>query len=292
MYLFILNGKSEGKQIKLKHGKCVIGRSSKADIVLDDDKFASGINSAFNYNKNGKITIEDLNSSNGTFVLGEEIVKPTEIKHGDIINVGHTFIKISRRSSERYSPSETEGVTTPEAIIVVDIVGSSKIAQALGDQVASKIKNFLFQKLNKNLLDHPAEFLKNTGDGFMIIITKPLDAVNFCINLLKDTRGDGSYKSFHIRIGIHYGETSKLSDGDRRGLAVDMAFRIESVKTGDLHQTVMGVKKDVMPRVDRIFISEVVHRMIASNKSIKSRCIGYFDLKGFTGRHKIFEVLI
>ena len=110
--------------------------------------------------------------------------------------------------------------------------------------------------------------------------------------MLNDTKGDGSYKGFHIRIGIHYGETYKLPDGDRRGLAVDMAFRVESVKIGDMHQTVVGIKKDVLPRIDRIFISEVTHNFIASHSTIKTRCIGYFDLKGFTGRHKIFEVLI
>jgi hypothetical protein len=59
-----------------------------------------------------------------------------------------------------------------------------------------------------------------------------------------------------------------------------------------MHQTVSGIKKDMFPRIDRIFISEVVQKLISSHSSIKTRCIGFFDLKGFTGRHKIFEVMI
>ena len=125
----------------------------------------------------------------------------------------------------------------------------------------------------------------------MIVFSKAMEAVRFSIKLMKDTIGKGEYKGFHIRIGIHFGETFKLPDNDRRGMAVDMAFRVESVKIVDMHQTVVGIKKDMLPRVDRIFISEVVNKMIPSHSSIKTRCIGFFDLKGFNGRHKLFEVL-
>ena len=82
--------------------------------------------------------------------------------------------------------------------------------------------------------------------------------------MLNDLKKDDLGKTFHIRIGVHYGETFKLPDGDRRGMAVDMAFRIESVKIVDMHQTLMGIKKDMLPRVDRIFISEIVNQMVAS----------------------------
>ncbi len=106
----------------------------------------------------------------------------------------------------------------------------------------------------------------------------------------KEITGDSSYKGFHVRIGINYGETYKLKDEVRRGSAVDMAFRIESVKIQDMHQTVIGIKKEELPRVDRIFISESVQNLIASKSTVNTRCIGFFELKGFTRRHKIFEV--
>ena len=129
------------------------------------------------------------------------------------------------------------------------------------------------------------------GDGYMIIFAKPLSAVKLSIELMDAIQGDGDYKGFHIRIGINYGETSRLEDGDRRGSAVDMAFRVEAVKIAEMHQTMIGIRKDELPRVNRIFISEVVQNLIARKPTIKTRCIGFFDLKGFNGRHKIFEVL-
>ena len=40
MYLYILNGKSEGKRIDLSPGTYLIGRSPDADIVLEDVRIA------------------------------------------------------------------------------------------------------------------------------------------------------------------------------------------------------------------------------------------------------------
>ncbi len=292
MYIFILNGEKEGERIELSAGSYIFGRSTKANVVLDNDKFVSSKHAELIYNDNETMTINDLGSRNGTYLLGEPVEKTTEVNPGDIIRIGRTFIKISRRTQERYFSADDENTSSTDTIVVVDIVGSSRIAQAMGDRVASKVKNLLFHKLNINLAMYPAEFFKNTGDGFMLIFNKPLDAVIFSTNLLRDLKKDKLAKSFHIRIGIHYGETFKLPDGDRRGLAVDTAFRVESVKIGDMHQTLMGIRKEMLPRIDRIFISEIVNRMIASNSKINTRCIGFFDLKGFTGRHKIFEVII
>jgi class 3 adenylate cyclase len=290
MYLFILSGSKEGYRFTITPGILVVGRSSEADISLPNDRYVSGTHAELHMDESGKLTLLDRGSRNGTFLAGEIIHEAREVKPGDIIQIGRTFFKYSRRAAERYFIQEPVMESNPEAILVIDMVGSSRIAQAMGDRVADKVKNILLEKLNDNLKKYPAEFLKNTGDGFMIILGSAKNAIKLATDLLADLRVDESNRGIHIRMGIHYGETSILPDGDRRGLAVDMAFRVESVKVDDMHQTAVGIKKDMLPRIDRIFITEVVHHMIASDSMIKTRCIGYFDLKGFTGRHKIFEI--
>ena len=273
-------------------GTYIIGRSPDAEIILTGDKFISGFHADINFSKSGVVSIVDHNSRNGTFLLGDPVTKQKKINPGDIFRVGHTFLKLSRRDQERYGSSEESLEITPEAIVVIDLVGSSNIAQAMGDRIASKVKNTLLFFLNENLKKFPAVYVKNTGDGFLLIINKIKPAINLARHFLADLKGQKSFGGIRVRIGIHYGETSKLPDGDRRGMAVDMAFRVESVKIDDMHQTLLGIKKDMMPRSDRIFITEVVQNMIANDSGIKTRCIGFFDLKGFTGRHKIFEVMI
>ncbi len=290
MYLYILNNKNEGHRIDLVPGTYVIGRSQECDIVLDDDKFVSGVHAEIEVKKDQKTVLKDKNSRNGTFLLGEIANGSIELKQGQIFRIGHTFFKFTQRRQERYYSDDSVMDTRTEAILVVDIVGSSKIAQAMGDRVANKVKTSLMQTMKGILEIYPCEYMKNTGDGFMIIFSKVFPAVKFASELMKSIMGEG-YKGYFIRIGMNYGETMVLEDNDRRGLAVDMAFRVESVKIQDMHQTVMGISKNDLPRSNRIFISEAVQKMIAHKSSIKVRNIGYFDLKNFNGRHKIFEIL-
>jgi len=292
MYICILNGENEGKRYPIKTGTYSIGRSGDSDIVLPNDKFVSGLHAELKCSEEGDIILSDKNSKNGTYLLGDQVSKPTKVNTGDIIRIGHTFLKLTRRSEDRTSECEGSPDAVPEAIMVIDLVGSSNIAQAVGDRIASKVKNTLLVYLKLNLKKNPAEFVKGTGDGFMLVFSKVKPAVNLALGFLSDLKKNRSFGGIRVRIGINYGETFKLPDGDRRGMAVDMAFRVESVKIEDMHQTVIGIKKEEMPRADRIFITEVVHNMIANDRKIHTRCIGFFDLKGFTGRHKLFEVVV
>ena len=276
MKLFVLNGENEGKCVTLRLGTYKIGRSATNDLVISDDQYVSGSHAELKIINEGNLTVDDAGSRNGTYLLGEPVLEATKVNPGDIVRVGHTFLKLSRRNLERFMDAEDGQARKPEAIMVVDIVGSSKIAQALGDHVAGKVKNTLTKNLNKNLLKYPAEYLKSTGDGFMIIFSKAMDSVLFARQLLKDTVGDGTYKGFHIRVGIHFGETSKLSDGDRRGMAVDMAFRVEAVKKGSMHETVMGIKKNELPRIDRpkttarAVLAEMIQDIVPASSDIRT----------------------
>lgn len=287
-YLYILNGPDDGECYSLVPGIYLIGRAESHDIVLKDDNYVSGTHAELEILENGVVTLTDKGSRNGTFLLGDTVTATTPVRPGDIFRIGQTFLKLSRRKEERMLNSHHH--RAPETILVVDIVGSSKIAQMMGDQVAGAIKNILRDSLTRNLAEYPAEYQKSTGDGYMLIFAKPLSAIKFAQGMLSDITGDKN-KGFHIRIGINYGETHRLSDGDRRGSAVDMAFRIESVKIQDMHQTMIGIKKEQMPRIDRIFISESVQKLVARKSSLTLRCIGFFELKGFNGRHKVFEVI-
>jgi pSer/pThr/pTyr-binding forkhead associated (FHA) protein len=292
MYVYILNGPQEGNRIPLKTGKFTIGRSPESSISLPEDPFVSGTHAELRCERDGKLVLKDHGSRNGTFLLGEAVHEPKELNPGDIFQVGKTFLKVSRRAAERYFIQDEAVEGTPEAILVIDMVGPSRIADAMGDRIAGRVKNALSVKLNESLKKHPADFLKNTGDGFLVIFSNVKQAVKFAMEFLNDLKSHETSRGIHVRMGVHFGETTILPDGDRRGMAVDMAFRVESVKVDDMHQTAVGIKKDMLPRIDRIFITEVVQRMIGSDSQVKTRCIGFFDLKGFTGRHKIFEVMI
>ncbi len=90
--LRFISGKYQGGEFPLpSHGEVVIGRSSELDMVLVEDMVSR---------RHAKITvstesirIQDLGSTNGSFVNGEKI-KQTELGEGDRILIGTSIIKL------------------------------------------------------------------------------------------------------------------------------------------------------------------------------------------------------
>ena len=68
-----------------------LGRRPSNTIVLDDD-FVSGEHSLVSWRDN-RAWLEDVASTNGTFLNEAEITRPTPISEGDIIGVGDVRLK-------------------------------------------------------------------------------------------------------------------------------------------------------------------------------------------------------
>lgn len=89
-FLIIRQGKSRGKEFRLKADSTKIGSAAANDVVLDDDTVSA---------EHAKIRVEedgfvlwDLGSTNGTKVNGETIREPRKIIDGDIIELGETSL--------------------------------------------------------------------------------------------------------------------------------------------------------------------------------------------------------
>jgi hypothetical protein len=70
----------------------VIGRSSEADLVIDDP-FASDFHARVAPDGGG-FRIQDLGSTNGTFLNGERLSSPAAVAPGDTIRIGQTIMGI------------------------------------------------------------------------------------------------------------------------------------------------------------------------------------------------------
>lgn len=80
-----------------------IGRNTANEIVLDD-KMVSRQHAQLIVLENGQVSIRDLASSNGTFVNGNKITE-CNLKAGDIVKCGNTFVKWTQHISEGSSQS-------------------------------------------------------------------------------------------------------------------------------------------------------------------------------------------
>ena len=76
----------------LKDGATSVGRSSTSDVVLKSDGYASGRHAQLTRH-GGLLYVEDLGSTNGTFVNGRKTVGATPVRNGDNVRIGSTTFR-------------------------------------------------------------------------------------------------------------------------------------------------------------------------------------------------------
>ena len=79
----------EGHALQLNAAPVTIGRSSQNDLGLDGDEFASARPARFEPRRDG-VWLEDVGSTNGTYVNGVRLDAPRRLRAGDVIRIGET----------------------------------------------------------------------------------------------------------------------------------------------------------------------------------------------------------
>lgn len=92
--LVITSGSSAGQQIELPEEQLTIGRSSDSGLVIRDD-FTSTHHARLLHWPDGWV-IQDLDSTNGTFLDGERVQLPTPVPLGATVKIGTTTFELRR----------------------------------------------------------------------------------------------------------------------------------------------------------------------------------------------------
>jgi pSer/pThr/pTyr-binding forkhead associated (FHA) protein len=69
-----------------------IGRASGCAVSLGDDTYVSQLHARV-YQRDGIVFLEDLGSTNGTFLNGQRVQAPTAIHSGDRMQIGSTILE-------------------------------------------------------------------------------------------------------------------------------------------------------------------------------------------------------
>lgn len=93
--IWISNSSNEPqKLVREIKGSLIIGRrQSQCDIFCDDDSISKQ-HFALNLEDSGKITVTDLDSTNGTFINGKKVTEPVVVKNNDEITAGTLKFRI------------------------------------------------------------------------------------------------------------------------------------------------------------------------------------------------------
>jgi hypothetical protein len=91
--LKITGGNAAGQDITLEQ-ELVIGRSTPGLGSLGGDSEISRVHARVFHDPSGRLTIEDLGSTNGTFVNGNRISGQQALNPGDVVRVGQTTMSV------------------------------------------------------------------------------------------------------------------------------------------------------------------------------------------------------
>ena len=92
--LVIVSGSKEGLEISLPEEQLTIGRSSESGLVIRDDYTSTHHARLLRWANNW--VVQDLDSTNGTFLAGQRVSVPTPIPLNTPIKIGTTSFELRR----------------------------------------------------------------------------------------------------------------------------------------------------------------------------------------------------
>ena len=93
-FLVVTEGGLSGVSVDLTDQQITLGRANDATLVLNDD-YASSRHARI-FPQDGQWLVEDLGSTNGTYLDRQKVARPTPVPVGVPIRIGKTVLELRR----------------------------------------------------------------------------------------------------------------------------------------------------------------------------------------------------
>lgn len=93
-FLEIVDGPNAGQSVLLGNGPIILGRGTDAAIRLDDD-YVSTRHAQF-FTQGGRWFVEDMGSTNGTYIGQQRLTTAVEIGVGNSVRMGKTIVELRK----------------------------------------------------------------------------------------------------------------------------------------------------------------------------------------------------
>jgi class 3 adenylate cyclase len=136
-------------------------------------------------------------------------------------------------ATESSDPGASAPQVSTGAILFTDMVDSTALRSRLGDDRADLLRKHHDDLLAMVVNDHRGTVLRWTGDGVKAGFPTASDAVGAAVAIQRAVSSYGTSSrmvaAFQVRVGIGAGELTTDEGGDRRGVAVIEAARLEAL---------------------------------------------------------------
>jgi pSer/pThr/pTyr-binding forkhead associated (FHA) protein len=75
--------------------EATVGRAGGCAVLLPDDTFVSQLHARM-FRRDGDLYVEDLGSTNGTFLNGKKVTTPRAVRKGDRVQFGRTTLEVRK----------------------------------------------------------------------------------------------------------------------------------------------------------------------------------------------------
>ena len=167
---------------------------------------------------------------------------------------------------EAQKPAIIERVLT--TVLFTDIVDSTRLAAAMGDQEWSDLLEAHHAAVRRELEIFRGNEVKTTGDGFHATFDGPARAVQCASAIRAATHQLG----LDLRIGVHTGEV-EIRDEEMEGVAIHFAARVSG-----------------LAGKGEILVSRTVKDLVAGS-GLEFEDFGTHEFKGIPDSHQIYRVI-
>jgi class 3 adenylate cyclase len=145
----------------------------------------------------------------------------------------HVDAESAGREQRQIAEHRSDPTTARRTFMFTDIVGSTSLAEALGDDAWERLLRWHDDMLRTLIGRAGGQIVNSTGDGFFVAFDSARTAVETAIAVQRALRDHRERTGFalQVRIGLHTSEATQRG-ADYSGLGVHVAARIGGLATG------------------------------------------------------------
>ena len=154
-------------------------------------------------------------------------------KLGAVLDLRRTMDLLGEEIAQGLPKAAAPGVKVTKTFMFTDIVGSTNLVEALGDDAWENVLSWHDSTMRKLFTKHCGIEVKQVGDGFFVAFDLASEAVECAIDIQRSLAEHRKESGFapQVRIGLHSTDATRKGD-DYAGMGVHTAARIGALATG------------------------------------------------------------